>query len=92
MAPAVPVVVRYRRPKDRRSKPQRWADSVATLLDVLEGYQDWRDNLPAGLVESEMIATRDRHGIPRARRLVRDHARFFEYSRKYNGLRTGRRL
>src|SRR5664279_668219 len=29
-----PVVVRYRRPADRRSRPERWA---------------WRDNLPSSL-------------------------------------------
>jgi hypothetical protein len=32
------VVVRYRRPADRRSKPQRWTDAVETLLDVLDRY------------------------------------------------------
>ena len=49
-----PVVVRYRRPADRRSKPQRWADAVETLADLLDGYQDWRDNLPAGLADSAL--------------------------------------
>ena len=44
-----PVVVRYRKPADRRSKPQQWDDAVSTLLDLLDGYQDWRDRLPAGL-------------------------------------------
>src|ERR1035437_6528196 len=44
--------VRYRRPADRRSAPARWADAVDALLGVLEGYQDWRDNLPAPLAES----------------------------------------
>jgi hypothetical protein len=49
-----PVVVRYRRPADRRSKPQRWADAVETLAELLDGYQDWRDNLPAGLADSAL--------------------------------------
>jgi hypothetical protein len=28
-------LVRYRRPADRRSKPQQWDDAVNTLLDIL---------------------------------------------------------
>lgn len=44
--------VRYRRPADRRSKPKQWADAVDTLLDILDGYQQWRDNMPPGLAES----------------------------------------
>ena len=42
-------VVRYRRPKDRRSRPQRWADAVDTLRQLQEEYQDWLDNLPENL-------------------------------------------
>ncbi len=52
-----PVVVRYRRPADRRSKSQQWEDAVATLLGLLDGYQEWRDNLPAGL-DSSVTADR----------------------------------
>jgi hypothetical protein len=59
-------LVRYRRPKDRRSKPQQWADATETLLSVLDAYQDWRDNMPPGLAESttaqlidEVLALRD---------------------------------
>jgi len=49
-APAKPpVVVRYRRPADRRSRPQQWADAVQTLADLLERFQEWRDNLPSSL-------------------------------------------
>ena len=44
--------VRYRRPADRRSKPKQWDDAVNTLLDILDGYQQWRDNMPPGLAES----------------------------------------
>ncbi len=44
--------VRYRRPADRRSKPKQWEDAVNTLLDILDGYQQWRDNMPPGLAES----------------------------------------
>jgi len=45
---------RYRRPKDRRSRPQQWRDAVGTLLDCLDAYQPWRDNLPAGVADSAM--------------------------------------
>jgi hypothetical protein len=49
-----PVVVRYRRPADRRSRPQRWQAAVEMLAGLLDGYQDWRDNLPAGLAETAL--------------------------------------
>jgi hypothetical protein len=32
-----PVVVRYRRPADRRSKAKQWDDAVDTLLGILDG-------------------------------------------------------
>ena len=58
--------VRYRRPADRRSKPKQWDDAVGTLLDLLDWYQGWKDNLPASLAESptadrldEVLALRD---------------------------------
>jgi hypothetical protein len=41
--------VRYRRPEDRRSRPQRWKDAVAELVELQAGYQDWLDSLPEGL-------------------------------------------
>lgn len=44
--------VRYCQPADRRSKPQQWEDAVEALLGLLDGYQDWRDNLPVGLADS----------------------------------------
>ena len=44
--------VHYRRPQDRRSRPQRWQDTVPTLLDLQGEYQAWLDNLPASLGES----------------------------------------
>jgi len=66
-APTKPlVVVKYRRLADRRSKPAKWQDAVETLLDVLDEYQAWRDNLPAALADSaiadrldEVLALRD---------------------------------
>jgi hypothetical protein len=47
-----PGVVRYRRPADRRSRPQQWAGAVQTLADLLDRFQEWRDNLPASLANS----------------------------------------
>ena len=47
-----PVIVRYRRPADRRSRPQQWADAVQTLADLLDRFQEWRDNLPSSLANS----------------------------------------
>jgi len=47
-----PVVVRFRRPADRRSKAKQWDDAADTLLGILDGYQEWRDNMPAGVSDS----------------------------------------
>jgi hypothetical protein len=56
----------YRKPADRRSKPERWADAVAALAAILDSYQEWRDNLPRGVAESpiadwldDVLRTRD---------------------------------
>ena len=49
----------YRRPKDRRSRPQQWGDAVAVLQDCLDAYQAWRDNLPAGLADSTVAERLD---------------------------------
>jgi hypothetical protein len=44
-----PVVrVRYRRPADRRSRPQRWDDAVAELLALQAEYVAWHEGLPEG--------------------------------------------
>lgn len=58
--------MRYRRPADRRSKAQRWADAADTMLSILDNYQDWRDNMPASVSNSttaqrldEVLALRD---------------------------------
>jgi hypothetical protein len=47
-----PVVVRYRRPADRRSRPEQWADAVQTLADLLDRLQVWRDKMPSSLANS----------------------------------------
>jgi len=43
---------RYRRPADRRSRPQRWHDAVKELLALQAEYQQWLDNLPESLQDS----------------------------------------
>ena len=44
-----PIIVRTRRPTDRRSRPQRWRDAVNELLALQASYADWLDALPEGL-------------------------------------------
>ena len=41
--------VRYRRPGDRRSRPQRWHDAVSELVTLQAEYRDWLDILPPNL-------------------------------------------
>ncbi len=53
------VVIRYRRPKDRRSRPEQWADAVGTLMDCLDRYQQWRENLPGSLADSALAERLD---------------------------------
>ena len=45
---AIPAI-RYRRPADRRSRPQRWHDAVAELLALQAEYAAWCDTLPESL-------------------------------------------
>jgi hypothetical protein len=49
---AATVRVRYRRPADRRSRPQRWRDAVAELLELQADYQQWLDGLPESLADT----------------------------------------
>ena len=53
------VVIRYRRPKDRRSRPEQWADAFNTLMDCLDRYRQWRDNLPGSLADSALAERLD---------------------------------
>jgi hypothetical protein len=46
--------VQYRRPADRRSRPQRWAEAVETLRELQRVYQEWLDNLPDSLQDSAL--------------------------------------
>ncbi len=41
--------VRYRRPQDRRSNPQRWREAVESLVQLQEHYREWLENLPESL-------------------------------------------
>jgi hypothetical protein len=44
--------VRYRRPADRRTRAQRWHDTVAGLVALQAEYAAWYDTLPDSLRES----------------------------------------
>ena len=63
----------YVRPKDRRSRPQRWRDAVAELVTLQAEYQVWLDSLPetqagsatAGLLET--ITALDLSGLEAVR-------------------------
>ncbi len=44
-----PPLVRFRRPLDRRARPQRWHNAVAELLALQAEYAAWYDALPDSL-------------------------------------------
>ena len=44
--------VRYRQPRDRRSRPERWRDAVETLVELQEEYREWLEAIPDGLEAS----------------------------------------
>ena len=44
--------IRYRRPVDRRSRPQRWHDAVAELLALQAEYAAWFETLPDSLSQT----------------------------------------
>ena len=60
--------VRYRKPGDRRTRPQRWKNAVAELVELQASYQDWLDSLPENLRDS---ATAEGPGGSVRPRLVR---------------------
>ena len=51
-SPAPAVKVRYRKPADRRSRPQQWRDAVTKLLELQADYQQWLDGLPESLADT----------------------------------------
>jgi hypothetical protein len=46
------MVIRYRRPTDRRSRPQRWRDAVAELIALQSEYAQWLAALPEAARDS----------------------------------------
>jgi hypothetical protein len=48
-APQAAPRIRYRRPADRRTRPQRWSDAVAELLALQAEYAAWCEALPDSL-------------------------------------------
>ena len=49
--PSVPTL-RYRKPVDRRSRVQRWRDTVAELQALQSEYQAWLDAMPQNMADS----------------------------------------
>ena len=41
--------IKYRKPADRRTRPQRWRDAVAELVDIQADCQMWLDAVPENL-------------------------------------------
>ncbi len=50
--PPPKVKVKYQERKDTRTKPLRWRDAVAELLELQAGYQEWLDGLPESLADT----------------------------------------
>lgn len=51
-----PPVVRYKRPADRRSRPEQWREAVDTLTRLQAEYQAWLDRLPPSLADTPTAA------------------------------------
>ena len=47
-------VVRTRRPADRRSRIQRWNDTIATAVELQAEYAGWLDALPDNQQDSAL--------------------------------------
>ena len=47
-------VVRIRRPADRRSRIQRWNDTIAAAVDLQAEYAAWLDKLPDNQQDSAL--------------------------------------
>jgi hypothetical protein len=50
--------VRHKRAGDRRSRPQRWRDAVAELVELQGDYQAWLDALPPSVADSTIAVAR----------------------------------
>jgi hypothetical protein len=42
-------ITRWRRPTDRRSRPQRWHEAIAELVELQSEYSQWFEALPEPL-------------------------------------------
>jgi hypothetical protein len=49
-----PIVIRTRRPVDRRSRLRRWHDAIAELLGLQGEYAAWLASLPDSLRDTAM--------------------------------------
>ena len=49
-------IIRYRRPTDRRTRPQRWRAAVAELLTLQAEYTAWSEALPEALRDTPTAA------------------------------------
>ena len=47
-------VARTRRPTDRRSRVQRWNDTIAAAVELQAEYADWLDVLPGNQQDSAL--------------------------------------
>jgi hypothetical protein len=47
-------VIRIRRPADRRSRSQRWNDTIAAAVELQAEYADWLDALPDNQQDSAL--------------------------------------
>jgi hypothetical protein len=47
-------VIRSRRPADRRSRIQRWNDTIAAAVELRVEYSDWLDALPENQQDSAL--------------------------------------
>ena len=50
-------VIRVRRPVDRRSRIQRWNDTISALVDLQVEYAAWLEALPENQQDSAMAET-----------------------------------
>ena len=50
-------VIRVRRPVDRRSRSQRWNDTISALVDLQAEYAAWLEALPENQQYSAMAET-----------------------------------
>jgi hypothetical protein len=48
------LVIRIRRPIDRRSRIQRWNDTIAAAVDLQAEYAEWLDALPDNQQDSAL--------------------------------------